>query len=285
MKSKEWEKRCSVLFCKVLFCTVVRVLYCLRNVMWVPTGYIIYMYLKERYWSEAGREYWMIYRGSGFLAYIWFGSPSPHFCQQDVSPVCRWSGGGGGSGGGTKSYDGEKACPSINHSILSVGRQAARLWQRQVSWQKSRDILIDLAHRPRTRAPQGVKRVSWPRRASNAHVFEKIAFADLCVYVEEGACGCGCRCTKYTRVWRITDPFFSRPATSRSQRENNSPKTVQNSLRLKSCKGNLLPICPCFKTPVFNVVFLGGALCRPSESCHMYKVSKNWFIRPIYPYF
>ncbi len=69
-----------------------------------------------------------IYRGTGFLAVLWFGSSQtspPLFRQQGVSfPVflCvsgrtnrRWRGRGAR---GTKSYDSEKAWSSIIHSIL-----------------------------------------------------------------------------------------------------------------------------------------------------------------------
>jgi hypothetical protein len=71
------------------------------------------------------REHWTIYREPGFLAVVWFGfSPTPFpllSSQQDVSlsqspcvlPVEL------SYGSGAKSYDREKAWPSINHSILS----------------------------------------------------------------------------------------------------------------------------------------------------------------------
>ncbi len=80
----------------------------------------------------SSREYWMIPKGPGFLAVVWFGSSPTPFppllsasCLFFLSlPVCRRSslltGEGGGGGGGAKSYDGEKAWLSINHSILSV---------------------------------------------------------------------------------------------------------------------------------------------------------------------
>ncbi len=73
----------------------------------------------------------MDYRGPGFLAVVWFGfSSNPPPPPPPVSklslylslPLCRRSSlltGGGGRG--AKSYDdGEKAWPSINHSILSM---------------------------------------------------------------------------------------------------------------------------------------------------------------------
>ncbi len=78
------------------------------------------------------REFWMIYRGPGFHAILWFGSsstPSPLSSKQIVSlsqsscvsPVeltGRW--GKGWYGGGAKSYDIEKAWSLINHPILSA---------------------------------------------------------------------------------------------------------------------------------------------------------------------
>jgi hypothetical protein len=76
-------------------------------------------------WWVGGRVHWIIYRGPGFLAVVWFGSsptPSP---VSKLSPylsflVCRRS-----SlltvEGGAKSYDGEEAWSSINNSIPSRG--------------------------------------------------------------------------------------------------------------------------------------------------------------------
>ncbi len=72
------------------------------------------------------REYWMIYRGPGFLAAVWFGFPPSPFCGQQVVSLSQSfcvslnDGRRGGCGRGAKSYDGEKAWPSINQSILSV---------------------------------------------------------------------------------------------------------------------------------------------------------------------
>ncbi len=74
------------------------------------------------------KEYWMIYRGPGFLVVKSFGSSptcSPHYPVSKLSiflslPVCRrssivtWDGGGGG--GGAKSCDRQKAWSSIYHS-------------------------------------------------------------------------------------------------------------------------------------------------------------------------
>ena len=63
------------------------------------------------------REYWMTYRGPGFLP----RPPPPTIFRL---PVCRRSSlltavTGEGSGRGAKSYDREKAWPSFNHPILS----------------------------------------------------------------------------------------------------------------------------------------------------------------------
>ncbi len=63
------------------------------------------------------REYWMIYRGTGFLAVVWFGS-SPTFPQLSLFlslPVCPrqvylW---------GRGEEQNHKAWSSINHSIFS----------------------------------------------------------------------------------------------------------------------------------------------------------------------
>ncbi len=77
----------------------------------------------RRVWA---REYWIVYRGPGFLALIWFGSsPAPSHPLPSVSSCCDtqedgerettfWQG-----GGGAKSNDSEKDWSSINHSILA----------------------------------------------------------------------------------------------------------------------------------------------------------------------
>jgi hypothetical protein len=70
--------------------------------------------------SVRRREYWMIYRGPGFRAVVWFGS-SPHpSCQQVVAlyyyscvSLVKFTDGWGG--GGAKSYDGEKTWSLINN--------------------------------------------------------------------------------------------------------------------------------------------------------------------------
>jgi hypothetical protein len=76
----------------------------------------------------SAREYWMIYSWPTMLSHrhmIWLYPPFPLSRQQVfqssfVSPVelSYWRVEGGG-GRGTKSYDGEKAWSSINHSLLS----------------------------------------------------------------------------------------------------------------------------------------------------------------------
>ncbi len=62
------------------------------------------------------REYWMIYRGPGFLAVVWFGSSTIPFPSPPPLPTGE---GRRGVGGGAKSNGREKAWPSIHHWILS----------------------------------------------------------------------------------------------------------------------------------------------------------------------
>jgi hypothetical protein len=71
----------------------------------------------------------MVYRGSGFLDVVFFGSsPTPYPPHPSVITLSLSSyvllveltdGEGGGGGRGAKSYDGEKAWSSTKHSILS----------------------------------------------------------------------------------------------------------------------------------------------------------------------
>jgi hypothetical protein len=79
--------------------------------------------------SGTVREYLMIYKGAGFLAFVVFGSSPILLSRQQVvslsqsscaSPVELTDGrrGGGGGWGGAKSYDGEQAWSSVNHSML-----------------------------------------------------------------------------------------------------------------------------------------------------------------------
>jgi hypothetical protein len=56
---------------------------------------------------------------------------SSRFSPSSGGPMCRRSslltGGGGGCGEGAKSYDGEKAWPSVNLSMLSAPRVAVNI--------------------------------------------------------------------------------------------------------------------------------------------------------------
>ncbi len=70
------------------------------------------------------REYWMIYRGPGFLAVVWFGSslspPIPSAsCRTFSGFLCVAVRAYWGGGGVAKSYDRKKAWAFVNHSILS----------------------------------------------------------------------------------------------------------------------------------------------------------------------
>ncbi len=42
-----------------------------------------------RWWNLSPREYWMVYRGPGFLAVIWFGSSPMHPSPTPVSKLDR----------------------------------------------------------------------------------------------------------------------------------------------------------------------------------------------------
>ncbi len=115
---------------------------------------MFYTYPQEQRWASTGekvssswqresgtsaqqstartRKYWMIYRGPGFLAVIWFGSsPNPFSpfpsvsstgdTQEDEKERQVVDGRGGGQGRGwAESYDHKKAWSSMNHSIFSV---------------------------------------------------------------------------------------------------------------------------------------------------------------------
>jgi hypothetical protein len=79
------------------------------------------------YSNYVAREYWMVYRRPGLKAVVWFGSsPIPPLLPSAsclsfwvflcLSPSSLLTGEVGG-GAGAKSYDGEKAWSSLNHSI------------------------------------------------------------------------------------------------------------------------------------------------------------------------
>ncbi len=75
-----------------------------------------------------GREYWLIYRGPGYLAVVWFGSSPTPVSKLDRRHTGRlrkrdnFLTGEGGRGGWPrgKSYDRKEAWSSIIHSILSI---------------------------------------------------------------------------------------------------------------------------------------------------------------------
>jgi hypothetical protein len=73
----------------------------------------------------------MIYRGPGFLAVVGFGSSStPRASLLSrlflfLNILVKLTDGRGEGGQGAKSYDWGKACPSVNHSILSGGMSQA----------------------------------------------------------------------------------------------------------------------------------------------------------------
>ncbi len=107
---------------------------------------------KPGYWKVyILLQYWMIYRGPGFLAVVAFCSlyPSPppppsasFFLSQSscVSPFARLLR-GGGLGEDTNHQDGEKAWPSLNHLLLSVlllkgGRGQAKPTSEKLTWPK-----------------------------------------------------------------------------------------------------------------------------------------------------
>jgi hypothetical protein len=79
----------------------------------------------------------MIYREPGFLTVVWFGPPPLPLASclsfslfQSIAGRACWRERGGG--GGAKSYDGEKAWSSINHSILS-GHTWAHWWDLEAT--------------------------------------------------------------------------------------------------------------------------------------------------------
>jgi hypothetical protein len=66
------------------------------------------------------REYWIIYRGPGFLRIEWFASAPtpPPLLPSPVTHLADWEG-SRGRGLWAQSYDQKKARSAINHSILS----------------------------------------------------------------------------------------------------------------------------------------------------------------------
>ncbi len=79
-------------------------------------------------WLAFGREYWMIYRGPGFIGVVWFAPAHPlpplAFVTGDTQEdreretTCLWESGEGG-GRGAESYNRNQAWSSINNSLLS----------------------------------------------------------------------------------------------------------------------------------------------------------------------
>ncbi len=105
------------------------------------------------------REYWMIYRGQGFLAVRWFCSFQPlppplqsanYLSSQSscVSPVEITD---GRVGGGAKSCDDEKAWSSINHLILLVRtytRKTSVLFNKNDDLKKSIIVYVPFCQNP-----------------------------------------------------------------------------------------------------------------------------------------
>ncbi len=78
---------------------------------------------------DGGRDYWMIYRGPGFLAVVWLGSSPINLSLFLSSPVCRWSSflteeGERGWGRSKNHRTAKKQWSSVNCSILSGWRSA-----------------------------------------------------------------------------------------------------------------------------------------------------------------
>ncbi len=88
------------------------------------------------------RGCWMIYRGPGFLAVVWFGSSCP-FPPSPVSKLDRrhTRRRGGGVGRGAESYHRRKVWSSINHSILSDRNDSLQLDEAE---RPSRDSFVIL---------------------------------------------------------------------------------------------------------------------------------------------
>ncbi len=78
---------------------------------------------------DRGRDYWMIYRGPGFLAVVWLGSSPINLSLFLSSPVCRWSSllteeGERGWGRSKNHRTAKKQWSSVNCSIFSGWRSA-----------------------------------------------------------------------------------------------------------------------------------------------------------------
>ncbi len=112
----------------------------LPNVRWTRMKCIDYCWFCLCNWEgmDVSREYWMIHRGPGFLAVVWFGSsPTP------LSPLSRqlylflslhvrcgrtyWRERGGGDGRGAKSYDRKNSWPSVSFNTLLICPKTVRL--------------------------------------------------------------------------------------------------------------------------------------------------------------
>jgi hypothetical protein len=82
------------------------------------------------------REYWMIYRGPGFLGVVCFDSSTiptpPSAICLNISLCCRsnlLAGGEEEGMGKSQSYDAEKALSSINQSIFSAATHKEKAWR------------------------------------------------------------------------------------------------------------------------------------------------------------
>ncbi len=93
--------------------------------MYFASSMYVYALKRAKLLLRRSREHWMIYRGPGFLAVVWFASspslqlawPATHRKTEKERQLA--DGRGGEGGGGAKSYESEEALSSINHSIFS----------------------------------------------------------------------------------------------------------------------------------------------------------------------
>ncbi len=103
-------------FLKVLKCSRQ---YLCHNPVFPEVLWVLNLYFSQ---SVRRREYWMIFRGTGFLVFSRsydLASPPPHSSVSKLDQRLRkrdylLTGEGGGGGGGAKSYDLKKAWSSIN---------------------------------------------------------------------------------------------------------------------------------------------------------------------------